>query len=114
MLSRTAPKSIYDKILKEILEAKKKLINELNKQSKIKKDDIEAQLTKDLETKDIFSAIEMLQKLNLGNLAYSKIQYQAIFDPKVIELLGNQEVINNIKEYTQKYNGEFNFEVQQT
>lgn len=104
LLVNSAKKSIYDKILKEILEAKKKLINELNKQSKIKKDDIEAQLTKDLETKDIFSAIEMLQKLNLGNLAYSKIQYQAIFDPKVIELLGNQEVINNIKEYTQKYN----------
>lgn len=104
LLVNPTKKTVYDKILKEILEAKKKLINELNKQSKIKRDDVESQLTKDLGSEDIFSAIETLQKLNIGNHAYSTIQYQAIFDPKVIELLGNQEVINNIKEYTQKYN----------
>ena len=104
LLVNSTKKNVYDKILKEILEAKKKLIKELNKQSKIKQDDIQDYLTKDLGSKDIFSAIETLQKLNLGNHTYSTIQYQTIFDPKVIELLGTQDVLNNITEYAKKYN----------
>lgn len=94
----------YDKIFKEILDAKKKLVIGLNKLSKIKQDDIEKYLTEDLGCKDIFSAIEALQKLGLGNIAYSTIQYQSIFDPKVVELLSNEEVRNNIAEYSEKYN----------
>lgn len=97
----------YDNIFKEILDAKKKLVLELNKLSKIKKDDIEKQLTKDLGCEDIFSAIRTLQKLGLGNTAYSTVQYQLVFDPKVVELLGNEEVRNNIAEYAEKYDALF-------
>ncbi|MCK9345045.1 MAG: AAA family ATPase [Candidatus Pacebacteria bacterium] len=97
----------YDGIFKDILNAKKKLVIELNKISKIPKESIESQLAKDLGCDDIFSAIRTLQQLGLGNEAYFSLQYQTVFDPKVVELLGNEEVRNNIAEYAEKYNSLF-------
>lgn len=107
LLVNSDKKLQYDNIFKEILDAKKKLIIELNQLSKITKDAIEEQLTKDFGCKDVFSAIGTIQKLGLGNMAYSTIQYKLIFDPKVVELLGNEEVRSNIAEYAEKYNALF-------
>lgn len=107
LLVNSDKKLQYDGIFKAILDAKKKLVIELNKISKIPKEGIESQLAKDLDCGDIFSAIKTLQQLDQGNEAYSTLQYQTIFDPKVVELLGDEAVRNNIAEYAEKYNSLF-------
>lgn len=96
-------KQVYDKLFKAILEAKKSLILELNKVSKIPKIEIEQQISKDLDCPDIFSAIGLLSKNGTIHPEYSTIEYLSLFDPKVVELLKNEEVKVNISEYAEKY-----------
>ncbi len=104
LLVNADKKSKYDKIYKEILEAKKKLIIGLNKLSKITKDNIENTFTKDLGCSNIFDAIKLLKSLDIGNINYSKINYKTLFDPKVIALLNDKDVQSGISEYIDRYN----------
>lgn len=97
-------KERYDKMLLEIIKLKKKLIAELNRVSKEKKDDIEALLMKDFECSNIFEAIEILKSGRYGNESFSEIPYKQLFDTKVIELLKDEHVKESIKEYVERYN----------
>jgi len=104
LLVNSEKKERYDKLYKDIIDAKNKLIVELNKLSKIRKEDIESQLTKDLNCSDIFKAISFLSSENVGNIVFSEIQYKIIFDNKVLELLEGDGVKENICEYINRYN----------
>lgn len=104
LLVNLEKKTLYDNAYKEILEAKQRLINSLNKLSKVKKEDIEKTISADLQCPNIFEAIKVLSALNEGNVSYAKIPYSKIFDPKVIELLENNEVKAGIQNYVTRYN----------
>mgnify|MGYP003599435915 CR=1 FL=1 len=104
LLVNPEKKTLYDNAYKEILEAKQRLINSLNKLSKVKKEDIEKTISADLQCSNIFEAIKVLSALNEGNVSYAKIPYSKIFDPKVIELLENNEVKAGIQNYVTRYN----------
>jgi hypothetical protein len=97
-------KKVYDKIYKDILDAKKKLITELNKVSKIPKEKLEGEITRDLDLPDLFESIRFLQSSTLGSASYSKLPYTKIFDPKVVELLSDDAIKSGIADYTARYN----------
>ncbi|PTA49343.1 phage infection protein [Shewanella morhuae] len=104
LLVNTEKKKRYDLLYKSILESKKSLIIELNNLSKIKKNDIESVFCSDVGCRDIFEAVRWLQLSDLANASYNELQYQHIFDDKVLALLSEQEVITCIEEYINRYN----------
>lgn len=97
-------KKAYDRIYKDILDAKKKLITELNKVSKVKKDELEYTINSDLGFPDLFESIRFLQSADVGNTSYSKLPYTKIFDSKVAELLSDDVIKSGIADYTVRYN----------
>lgn len=104
LLVNSDKKTEYDKIIKDILDAKKSLIAKLGKLSKLKQLDIEGQIKADFEVDNIFAAIQKIQSFNGGSPELASIPYQTVFDPKVLELLQDPDVLANITEYTEKYN----------
>jgi hypothetical protein len=107
LLVNSEKKNRYDNIYRLLVDAKKKLVVELNKLSGIKKDDIESQIKDDFQCSNIYEVIEKLQQFDTQNIdtdKYSRIKYKQVFDPKVLELLDSPEVIQNIREYTDRYN----------
>jgi hypothetical protein len=104
LLVNSEKKGRYDLLYKSIFDAKKALLFELNKLSKIKKDDIESTLCLDVNCNDIFEAVRWLQSSELANSEYKELQYQQIFDDKVIALLSDQDVLSCVEEYINLYN----------
>ncbi|MBF4425988.1 AAA family ATPase [Vibrio anguillarum] len=104
LLVNTEKKQRYDLLYKSIFDSKKSLIIELNKLSKIKKDEIESILISDVGCSDIFEAVRWLQSNELANAEYKELQYKQIFDEKVIALLSDQDIIECVEEYTNRYN----------
>lgn len=104
LLVDSIKKARYDTAYKEILEAKKALVAKLNKISKITKENIEAQLVSDFSCASIFDALELLKSSCESDSGYAGVPYTAVFDSKVIELLGDESIISDIAEYTAKYN----------
>ena len=79
LLVNTEKKAQYDSLYKSILDAKKALIIELNKLSKISKSEIEKTLCDDGACSDIFEAVRWLQSSQLANSNYKDIQYKQTF-----------------------------------
>lgn len=104
LLVNSEQKATYDSIYKEILSARNQLSKGLNKLSKVSQDKVEQQLIDDFEVDNIFEAIEAVQNFDQGNSELSKIPYSKIFDPKVIELLNDESIRDNIDEYSTRYN----------
>ena len=104
LLVNSEKKERYDLLYKSIFDAKKALLIELNKLSKVKKDDIESTLCLDVNCNDIFEAVRWLQSSELENSEYKELQYKQIFDDKVIALLSDQDVITCVEEYINLYN----------
>jgi hypothetical protein len=100
LLVNSEKKNRYDNIYRLLVDAKKKLVVELNKLSGIKKDDIESQIEDDFQCSNIYEVIEKLQQFDTQNIdtdKYSRIKYKQVFDPKVLELLDSPEIIQNIR-----------------
>ncbi len=93
----------YNELNAEILSKKKELINSLNKVSGIKKDDIENTLIKDFKHPTFFDCLINLNFDNKFN-DFSYIKYKDIFNQKVVDLLNEKDVIDNITDYSIKYN----------
>ena len=104
LLVNAEKKKKYDAIFKNISKAKTKVISDLSKLSKIKKVDVENQLLADLGCLNIFEAIQLLNDSDYGAAEYAKVSYQRIFDPKVVALLNEPSVKENIGTYTTRYN----------
>jgi energy-coupling factor transporter ATP-binding protein EcfA2 len=104
LLVNKEKKVLYDKTFKDILLAKNKLITELNKVSKVPKEKLEGYITSDLGASNLFDAIRFLKDSDLGNVNYLKLPYLKIFDPKVMELLADDNIKKNIGDYTARYN----------
>jgi len=104
LLVNTDKKQRYDLLYKSIFDAKKSLLVELNKLSKIKKDDIETLLCGDVGCDDIFESVRWLQSNDLANEDYKQLQYKQLFDPKVIALLNEDNVLESVADYIGRYN----------
>lgn len=104
LLVNSEKKQRYDLLYKSIFDAKKSLIIELNKLSKLKKDEIEKNLILDIGCSDIFESVRWLQVNDIANAGYKELQYKQIFDEKVIALLNDQDVIECVEEYISRYN----------
>ncbi len=104
LLVNSAQKSTYDAAYTEILEARKRLTKKLNTLSKIPTDKIEAQLISDFGCENIFDAIEAVRGFESGNMDLSNAPYAKIFDPKVLALLEDSAISENIHNYCNRYN----------
>lgn len=104
LLVNIEKKERYDLLYKSIVESKKSLIVELNKLSKIRKVDVESTLCLDVGCDDIFEAIRWLKSSELANPEYKELQYNKIFDEKVVGLLRDQSFTDNVEEYIKRYN----------
>lgn len=96
----------YNELNKEIIEKKKSLISELNKYSGVVKTGIEEIMLNDfIDVYSYTSFFELLSYLDLTNVEdFSKFKYKDIFDPKVKELLSDENISSNIAEYYERYN----------
>lgn len=105
LVNRTL-KNSYDEIISSIQESKTKLVNQLAKLSKLKKQDIEEKIKEDFshegEFLDILLSLE--PKID-GNVDFpiNDYKYKIIFDDKTLEFIRDEEIFNSIQEYTNKY-----------
>ena len=93
----------YDRIYSQVSKEKKEVIIELNKQSGVKKDDIETIMLKDFHSDNFFECLELCSG-ELVDYDYSAVKYGTIFNDDVENLLKKSDVIENIVKYTELYN----------
>ena len=96
-------KKEYDETFASILSSKKSLTSALNKASGVKQDEIEKTILSDFEDTngDFF---EFLGKIVITDNDCVDVKYSAIFNDKVLELLKDKTVTDNIQHYTEQYN----------
>lgn len=104
LLVNSSQKNIYDSIYKEILEARTQISKKLNKLSKIPAEKVEGQIVEDFEVDNIFEAIEKIKTFDGGDPELYKVPYAKVLDPKVIELLADPAIKDNIHDYSNRYN----------
>jgi hypothetical protein len=93
----------YNELNEEILSKKKSLVLSLNRVAGIKKDLIEQAMLNDFEETLFFNLLKNID-FDTEIEELSHIKYKDIFDPKVVDLLNSEEVLENINEYSTKYN----------
>ncbi len=96
-------KEEYDRIYDQIFKNQNLVINKLNRQSGIKKDDIEGTILNDFEHNNFFKCLELHIDESI-DYNYSEVKYSSIFNSDVEQLLTRSDVIENITKYTELYN----------
>lgn len=96
-------KKEYDEKFASILLSKKSLTLALNRISGVKQDEIEKTILLDFQdtSGDFF---EFLSKISIVDIDCVDVKYSAIFNEKVLDLLKDKSVTDNIKHYTEQYN----------
>ncbi len=100
-------KAKYDDLLVSLDKLKNKLTNSLQKESKIKKGDIERTILNDLGETDLPTCIGKIKAMTIED-DLSPYEYATIFDPKVAEVLKSKEFITNASEFNERYQELFN------
>ncbi|MBB5348396.1 hypothetical protein JWG42_01070 [Desulfoprunum benzoelyticum] len=95
-------KARYDELLVELDKLKNKLINSLQKVSKVKKGDIEKIVINDWSDTDFPACIQKIKAASIED-DLSCYEYATIFDPKAIEVLKSQEFIAKASEFNERY-----------
>lgn len=95
-------KARYDELLTELDKLKTKLIGSLQKQSKIKKTEVERYILQDFNSNDFPASITEALSIELQN-DLSPYEYAVIFDPKTNDILKSQEFITKAEEFNQRY-----------
>jgi hypothetical protein len=104
LLVNRSQKAIYDSIYKEILDARAQIAKKLSKLSKISADKVEAQIIDDFGATDIFDAIDEIKRFEQALPELASVAYAKVLDPKVIELLQDPKIRDNIHDYSTRYN----------
>lgn len=93
----------YDEIYTDILKQKNVLISKLNKLSGIKQIDLENKLLADFKETDFFT---FLSEYNFddNDEDFAEIKMNEVFENDVLLFLAKPDVIQNINNYTEKYN----------
>ncbi len=107
LLANKELKQKYENIHKEIDKVKNELIKKLKQLSGLtgRKDNIESEISK-IFKKPLFDFLLENEETirNSEELPYHNIQYQIIFNDKVIKFLETKDFKNSISEYIEKYN----------
>lgn len=95
-------KQKYDKIISELEVAKIKVLNALQKASKVKKTDVEKTVLKDWNEKNFIACVEdIVRQTSRADLSIFK--YATIFDPSVEEILKSTEFIESSVNFNKRY-----------
>lgn len=95
-------KARYDEILVGLDKLKTKLIKSLQKQSKVKKADVEATVIKDLGDSSFEDCIKSAKEIPLTE-DLEPFVYATIFDPKAFDILESPEFLSNADQFNQRY-----------
>jgi hypothetical protein len=95
-------KAKYDDLLVNLDKLKNKLINSLQKASKIKKGDIEKTILNDWGEADFPICLSKIKTMVIEE-DLSPYEYATIFDPKVAEVLKSNEFITKASEFNERY-----------
>jgi hypothetical protein len=97
----------YEKLHIEIDETKERLVKALKEKSKTKKD-IEGEISSTFTKSDDQFYIALLrireELLAQKDMPYAEVQYDVIFDDKVLGFLGTKDFKTAIEDYVKKYN----------
>ena len=96
-------KARYDEIIVNLNEKKAKLINSLQKKSKLKKAEIEPTFTKDWGHSNFAECVQYAKEAAVTE-DYDKFVYATIFDPKALDILKSPEFLSNAEQFNQRYN----------
>lgn len=96
-------KARYDTLLVDLESLKSKLITNLQRQSKIKKTDIEAQLLKDWDQEEFPNCIDVVREHEEVAEDLSPFVYATLFDPAASAVLQSPEFITNATEFNNRY-----------
>lgn len=106
LLANKELKKTYDTIHKDIDKAKSELVNKLKQLSGLtgRKDSIE-EVIENIFGKNFFDFITEIEKFISENdsLPFHDVQYQIVFNDKVINFLNTKDFKTSIKEYIEKY-----------
>jgi len=95
-------KARYDELIIDLDKSKTKLLNSLQKLSKIKKNDIEKTILNDWKKTDFPSCINEIKATDFSE-DLQNYEYAVLFDPKVIEVLKSKEFIDKATEFNERY-----------
>ncbi|ASU22980.1 hypothetical protein CCZ37_10425 [Vibrio qinghaiensis] len=99
-------KEKYDSLVKDLEDAKSKMLSKLQKLSKVKKADIESTIQKDFPAK---SFIDSLNKAKATKATFSsdRVFYSDVFHPKAVEVLDSPEFVLKAREFLERYDDVF-------
>jgi hypothetical protein len=96
----------YNKLVVDVDKAKKGIIDQVSKRTKIKKTESEQEILNVAGGKDFSFCIQQLKELQLEE-DYSDLPYNVIFNDKVLHVVGEKEFAERAKEYTERYDSLF-------
>mgnify|MGYP006430116939 CR=1 FL=1 len=102
ILVNSEHKARYDEILVDLDKLKIKLINSLQKKSKLKKTEIESTITKDWSVQNIAESVQLAKEVTTTE-DYESFVYATIFDPYALEILKSSEFLSNADQFNQRY-----------
>lgn len=100
-------KAKYDDLLVSLDKLKNKLINTLQKASKIKKSDIERTILNDWDGTDLPTCLGKIKAMVIED-DLGPYEYATIFDPKAAEVLKSKEFVAKASEFNERYQELFN------
>ncbi|CZG60697.1 ATP-binding protein [Legionella pneumophila] len=95
-------KARYDELLLEVEKYKATFINSLQEVSGLKKSEIEASVLKDWGESDFLKCIRKIMSSSLNEDLF-QLKYGTIFDPKVLDVLKDDEFLTKAKEFHDRY-----------
>jgi hypothetical protein len=102
ILVKPEQKERYDRLVVDLEAQRQRLLNALQRTSKLPKKEIEKQLPVDFEAPDLLTAIK--QGLNHeADPSLSVFSYNTIFDPKAIQLILSDDFQSKAREFNQRY-----------
>lgn len=103
LLVNQEQKQKYDVLIKERKNLQSKLETELQKASGVKKADIAATVTRDMEvSQDFVTAIQVALEMTITD-DFSGFKYQDIFDKEAITILTSSGFLKQAKKFTEHY-----------
>lgn len=107
LLVNATLKKQYDQLLSDVENAKESLLKALKKQTRTKKD-LEAEISSTFTStsEEFMAALSRIQKEveELKDTPFADVQYDTIFDERVLEALDTKDAKTAIENYVQRYN----------
>ncbi len=106
LLINRESKEKYDSLIKDIENAKSKMLSKLQKLSKVKKTEIEATIRKDFPSKSFIESIYNAKNTS-PTFSSDKVSYADVFHQKAVEVLDSPEFVLKAREFIERYDDVF-------